>query len=157
VNKYGWVDTGSSFLPSEINSAFLWAQLESLDEIQAKRRLLWETYYEHLKPLAEKGCFKLPDMPGYATNNAHMFYVVCNNLEERTQLIAHLKGQGFGAVFHYLSLHTSPYYEKKHDGRELPNCEMFADCLVRLPMFYELSLEQVREIVKQIIRFYQNN
>lgn len=154
VNKYGWVDTGSSFLPAEINSAFLWAQLESLDEIQAKRRLLWETYYENLKPLAEKGYFKLPDMPDYATNNGHMFYLVCNSLEERTKLIAHLKEQGVGAVFHYLSLHTSPYYETKHDGRELQNCDKFADCLVRMPMFFELEVEQVAEICEKIAAFY---
>ena len=150
VNKYGWVDTGSSFLPAEINSAFLWAQLESLDEIQAKRKLLWDTYYENLKPLADRGCFKLPDMPDYATNNAHMFYIVCNSLEERTALIAKLKGDGIGAVFHYLSLHSSPYYQGKHDGRDLPNCDHFADCLVRLPMFYELEVEQVKEICQKI-------
>ena len=150
VNKYGWVDTGSSFLPAEINSAFLWAQLESLDEIQSKRKLLWDTYYEQLKPLADKGCFRLPDMPDYATNNAHMFYLVCNSLEERTALIASLKAEHIGAVFHYLSLHSSPYYLDKHDGRELPNCDHFADCLVRLPMFYELTVEHVKEITTMI-------
>ena len=156
VNKYGWVDTGSSFLPAEINSAFLWAQLESLDEIQAKRKLLWEEYYQNLKPLADKGLFKLPDMPDYATNNAHMFYLVCNSLEERTALIAKLKGDGVGAVFHYLSLHASPYYEKKHAGRDLPSCDHFADCLVRLPMFYELVVDQVESIVNLINGFYCN-
>ena len=150
VNKYGWVDTGSSFLPAEINSAFLWAQLESLDEIQAKRSQLWDKYYELLKPLADKGYFKLPDMPDYATNNAHMFYLVCNSLEERTALISKLKGEGMGAVFHYLSLHTSPYYENKHDGRDLRNCDRFADCLVRLPMYFELTLDDVQEICKLI-------
>lgn len=147
VNKYGWVDTGSSFLPAEINSAFLWAQLENLDEIQSKRRQLWEKYYETLKPLADKEFFQLPDMPDYATNNAHMFYLVCNSLEERTALISKLKGEGIGAVFHYQSLHASPYYEKRHDGRNLLNCDRFADCLVRMPMFYELTLEQVDYIV----------
>lgn len=150
VNKYGWVDIGSSFLPAEINSAFLWAQLESLNEIQTKRKLLWKKYYELLKPLADKGLFKLPDIPNYATNNAHMFYLVCNSLAERTALIAKLKGEGIGAVFHYLSLHSSPYYEDKHDGRDLPNCDKFADCLVRLPMFYELSEADVHDIAKII-------
>ena len=150
VNKYGWVDTGSSFLPAEINSAFLWAQLESLDEIQSKRKLLWNTYHEQLKPLADKGFFRLPDIPDYATNNAHMFYLVCNSLEERTALISQLKEQSIGAVFHYLSLHSSPYYLDKHDGRELPCCDHFADCLVRLPMFYELTVEQVKEICEVI-------
>lgn len=156
VNKYGWVDTGSSFLPAEINSAFLWAQLESLDEILSKRRQLWEKYYESLKPLADKEFFQLPDMPDYATNNAHMFYLVCNNLEERTTLISKLKAEGIGAVFHYLSLHTSPYYKKKHDGRNLLNCDRFADCLVRMPMFYELTLEQVDYIVDCIKKNYNS-
>jgi dTDP-4-amino-4,6-dideoxygalactose transaminase len=154
VNKYGWVDTGSSFLPAEINSAFLWAQLEHLDQIQAKRKNLWEIYYRMLKPLAEKGYFNLPDMPAYATNNAHMFYLVCNSFEERTKLIAYLKQQGVGAVFHYLSLHSSPYYQDKHDGRELPYCDHFADCLVRLPMYYELRTEDVEVIVKLITDCY---
>lgn len=157
VNKYGWVDTGSSFLPAEINSAFLWAQLESLDEIQAKRRLLWEEYYNNLKPLAEKGLFKLPDMPDYATNNAHMLYLVCKSLEERTSLIAKLKGEGIGAVFHYLSLHSSPYYENKHDGRDLPNCDKFADSLVRLPMYYEMKDEDVNMITDRIKTYYSNS
>lgn len=158
VNKYGWVDTGSSFLPSEINSAFLWAQLESLDEIQAKRKQLWNTYYEGLKPLAEKGYFSMPDMPHYATNNAHMFYLVCRNLDERTKLIAYLKEQGIGAVFHYLSLHLSDYYREHHVGEipNLPNCDRFADCLVRLPMFFELTVGQVDEICKAIIEYYAN-
>lgn len=156
VNKYGWVDTGSSFLPAEINTAFLWAQLESLEEIQTKRRQLWEKYYESLKPLADKGYFQLPDMPNYATNNAHMLYLVCNSLEERTALIAKLKGEGIGAVFHYLSLHASPYYEGKHDGRNLLNCDRFADCLVRMPMFYELTLEQVDYIVDCIKKNYNS-
>jgi len=152
VNKYGWVDTGSSFLPSEINTAFLWAQLESLDEIQAKRKSLWELYHDRLKDLAEKGLFTMPDMPDYATNNAHMFYLVCRNLDERTKLIAYLKEQGIGAVFHYLSLHLSDYYREHHVGNipNLPNCDRFADCLVRLPMYYELALEEVDEICCKI-------
>ena len=154
VNKYGWVDTGSSFLPAEINTAFLWAQLEYLGKIQTKRKLLWETYWEQLRPLADKGYFMLPVMPWYATNNAHMFYLVCNSLEERTKLIAFLKQQNICAVFHYLSLHSSPYYKEKHDGRELPNCDHFADCLVRLPMFFELELEQVQQICNNIKNFY---
>ena len=150
VNKYGWVDTGSSFLPSEINSAFLWAQLESLDEIQSKRKLLWETYYKNLKPLADIGIFSIPDIPAYATNNAHMFYLVCNSLNERTALITNLKNHGAGAVFHYLSLHSSPYYHDKHDGRDLPCCDKYADCLVRLPMYFELTTAQVEEICDAI-------
>ncbi len=150
VNKYGWVDTGSSFLPSEVIAAFLWAQVEHLDIIQDKRKQLWNTYYELLKPLADRGMFSLPDLPSYATNNAHMFYLVCNNLEGRTALIKKLKDNDILAVFHYLSLHSSPYYQNKHDGRDLPNCDKFADCLVRLPMYYDLTEDDVKLICEVI-------
>lgn len=168
VNKYGWVDMGSSFLPAEINAAFLWAQLENLDEIQNKRKLLWNTYYENLKPLAlstecvlgkgcpkdGKGAFTLPDIPDYATNNAHMFYLVCRNLEERTALIKYLKEHDIQAVFHYLSLHSSEFYKNKHDGRALPECDRYMDTLVRLPLFYDLEIEQVEQICETINDFY---
>ena len=135
-------------MPSEVVTAFLWVQLEELDNIQNRRKLLWNKYYELLKPLAEKGMFTLPDIPEYATNNAHMFYLVCNNLEERTVLIRKLKENGVLAVFHNLGIHSSEFYKGKHDGRYLPNCDRYADCLVRLPLFYELSEEDVEEIVK---------
>jgi len=154
VNKYGWVDTGSSFLPSEVIAAFLWAQLENLDDIQNRRKALWQQYYDGLKPLADKGLFKLPEVPDFATNNGHMFYLVCNSLEDRSKLIAHLKANDILAVFHYLSLHSSEYYALKHDGRELPNCDRFADCLVRLPLFYELKQEDVKSIIESIQQFY---
>lgn len=156
VNKYGWVDMGSSFLPAEINAAFLWAQLENLDEIQAKRKQLWQTYYDNLKPLANKGFFQVPDIPDYATNNAHIFYLIMPDLETRIMFINHLKGNGILAVFHYLSLHTSAYYIDKHDGRTLPNCDRYADTLVRLPMYYDLSHEDVNAICSLILKFYQN-
>ena len=155
VNKYGWVDTGSSFLPSEINSAFLWAQLEDLEKIQNRRKTIWNQYYEGLKGLASKGLFMLPDIPDYATNNGHMFYLVCRSLEERTQLIAYLKEKGIGAVFHYLSLHLSDYYRSVETNiPTLPNCDKYADRLVRLPMFYELQDEEVLYITKAIHSFY---
>jgi len=154
VNKYGWVDMGSSFLPAEINAAFLWAQLENLDDIQNKRKALWNRYWERLKPLADQGFFSLPDIPDYATNNAHMFYLVLPSLDARTAFIKYLKDSGVGAVFHYLSLHSSPYYADKHDGRALPNCDRYADCLVRLPLFFDLTLEQVNDICANIETFY---
>lgn len=155
VNKYGWVDMGSSFLPSEVNAAFLWAQLENIDAIQHKRKYIWETYQKRLKPLADKGCFSLPDIPDYATNNAHMFYLVLPSLEARTALIKYLKENGVGAVFHYLSLHSSEFYKSRHDGRELPECDRYADCLVRLPLFYDLTIEQVNTICDLIKTYYQ--
>ena len=154
VNKYGWVDMGSSFLPSEVNAAFLWAQLENIDDIQTKRKALWNTYLERLLPLAEQGKFTLPDIPDYATNNAHMFYLVLPDLEARTGLIKFLKENGVCAVFHYLSLHSSEYYKHKHDGRELPQCDRYADCLVRLPLFYDLGIDEVNHICDLISTYY---
>ena len=156
VNKYGWVDTGSSFLPAEINSAFLLAQLENLEIIQKRRCEIWSFYYEALKPLADIGCFKMPDMPDYATNNAHMFYMVCNSLNERSKLINYLKENGVLAVFHYLSLHESEYYRDKYkEIPSLPHCDHFADCLVRLPMFYELQNEEISTVIANIKEFYK--
>lgn len=150
VDKYGWVDVGSSFLPSEIVAAFLWAQLEHLEEIQNKRKSIWNQYWEGLQALQEKGVLKLPLVPDYATNNAHMFYVVCQNLEHRTALIDGLKKENIHAVFHYLSLHKSPFYHQKHDSRDLPITDFYSDTLVRLPMYYELEKEQVGKIVERI-------
>lgn len=154
VNKYGWCDMGSSFLPSEINAAFLWAQLENLEAIQGRRMALWRRYHDGLAALAREGRFATPDIPDYATCNAHMFYLVCRSLEERTGLIAHLKGHGISAPFHYLALHKSAYYAARHDGRPLPQCDRYADCLVRLPLFYELTEEQVDGIVNCIKAYY---
>jgi len=156
VNKYGWVDIGSSFLPSEVIAAFLWAQIEHLDEIQNKRKQHWNRYYNALKPLADKGYFSIPLIPEYATNNAHMFYLVCPSLTDRTMLINTLKQNDILAVFHYLSLHSSPYYHEKHDGRVLANCDMFADCLVRLPLFYELTDENLDKIIETIMSLYSS-
>ncbi len=139
VDKYGWVDVGSSFLPSDIISAYLFAQLENLDTIQARRKAIWQRYWDQLAPVLPEYGITLPMIPEYATNNAHMFYLVCRDLEQRTALIAALKAQGIHAVFHYLSLRDSPYFQEKHDGRPLPHSDRFANCLVRLPMYYELS------------------
>lgn len=155
VDKYGWVDMGSSFLPAETISAFLYAQLENLDDIQQQRQKIWDYYYEQLSPLAEAGYFKCPTVPDYSTNNAHLFYLVCNSLEERQALIKHLKSNGILAVFHYLSLHKSKFYHDKHDGRVLVNCDAFANTLVRLPLFYELTEDQMQMIVEQIRVFFK--
>ena len=153
VDKYSWVDTGSSFLPSEIISAFLWAQIENMKDIQDKRIKIWNRYYEGLssfEPVLIKKP-KLPLVPEYATNNAHMFYLVCDNVDDRTKFIQHLKDKGILSVFHYLSLHKSSYYEKYSTRKsELPNSDMFSDCLVRLPLFYELTDEQVEYIINTI-------
>ena len=155
VNKYGWVDTGSSFLPSETISAFLFAQLENLELIQNRRIYIWNKYKEGLEGLESLGLVKLPDLPEYSTNNAHMFYLVCRSLKERTALIKHLKNNGICAVFHYLSLHLSDYYKAHYNEvPDLPNCDRFADSLVRLPMFFELSNDEVETIITSIVKFY---
>ena len=149
VDKYGWVDVGSSFLPSEIVAAFLWAQLENLENIQNTRKAHWENYNLELNEWAKKHEISLPELPSYATNNAHMFYLVCKNLEQRTALIQHLKQNGIMAVFHYISLHKSPFYESKHDGRILPETDNFTDCLLRLPLFLELETDLVINCLKK--------
>ena len=156
VNKYGWVDMGSSFLPSEFNAAYLWAQLEQLDDIQGKRKHIWNRYFDGLNgKIGDK--VKLPYIPEYATNNAHMFYMLCPSLEYRTALMNYLKEHDIQTTFHYLPLHSSKYYEDKHDGRVLTNCEYYGDCLVRLPLFYELEDIEIDKIIKHIVRFCNNN
>lgn len=152
VNKYGWVDMGSSFLPSEFNAAYLWAQLEQLDDIQGKRKHIWNRYFEGLNGKIGNEV-KLPYIPEYATNNAHMFYLLCPSLEYRTALMKFLKENDVQTTFHYLPLHSSKYYEDKHDGRELPNCDRYGDTLVRLPLFYELTDWEIDKIVKLIVEF----
>lgn len=151
VDKYGWVDLGSSFLPSEIIAAFLWAQFENLEKIQNKRKEIWNAYYEGLKDWANSNNIQLPIIPDYATNNAHMFYIVCKNLEQRTALLKKLNDNDILAVFHYISLHSSPYYSDKHDGRQLYETDMFTDRLVRLPLFFELEVETV---IKTLINLF---
>lgn len=151
VDKYGWIDLGSSFLPSEITAAFLWAQLENLDDIQNKRKEHWRAYYEGLQAWAQNTSIELPHLPPYATNNAHAFYLVCESLEQRDNMIKHLKHNDVQAVFHYLSLHKSYFYHDKHCGRELPESDRYSDTLVRLPLYYEL--EGIDKIVDLIRKF----
>ncbi|MEZ4978865.1 MAG: dTDP-4-amino-4,6-dideoxygalactose transaminase [Chitinophagales bacterium] len=154
VDKYGWVDIGSSFLPSDIIAAFLFAQLENIDKIQAKRIEIWDAYYKGLESLGLEGKLGLQLMPTYATNNAHMFFLVLKNQEERDALISFLKARNIHSVFHYLSLHKSDFYQEKHDGRILANCDRYANNLLRLPFFYELSKEQIDNIVESIKSFF---
>ncbi len=150
VDKYGWVDIGSSFLPSEIVAAFLWAQLENLDKIQVKRKAIWNNYNSKLRDWAMKNNVKLPLVPEYATNNGHMFYLTCESIEQRTKIINALKTKNIHPVFHYISLHSSPYYSNKHDGRNLPETDRFTDCLLRLPLFFELNSDLVVEGILEL-------
>ena len=154
IDKYGWVDVGSSFLPSDMIAAFLYGQLQNLEQIQAKRVVLWHQYLKLLTPLVQEGMLRLAEIPDHATNNAHMFYVVCKDVDHRTGLIDALRQEGIHAVFHYLSLHKSPFYRNRHDGRELPNSDFYSDTLVRLPMYYELTSDQVDHICSVILRYH---
>ncbi|MCC7158062.1 MAG: dTDP-4-amino-4,6-dideoxygalactose transaminase [Ignavibacteria bacterium] len=154
VDKYNWVDAGSSFLPSDIIAAFLFAQLENLDKIQKQRILLWNAYQTRLKPLADKGYFSMPALPDYATNNGHMFYILCK-AQERQALIDHMKKADILPTFHYLSLHRSPFYKDRHDGRILKNTDRFSETLLRLPLYYELTESDVDFITGKIAEFYE--
>lgn len=145
VDKYGWVDVGSSFLPSEIIAAFLWAQLENIGRIQQVRKQHWAHYSDTIGNWAASVGIQLPVVPDFATNNAHMFYLICADETQRVRLIKHLRDREIHAVFHYLSLHKSPFYSAQHTGGELPQTDRYADSLLRLPLFYELDPAVVTE------------
>ena len=153
VSKYEWVDTGSSFLPSEINAAYLYAQIEHLSSIQEKRKNIWKTYFAELQNWADKNGIRLPLIPEYATNNAHMFYLICSSHQQRTLLIEHLKNNGILAVSHYLSLHSSPYYKGMYKGKELVNSDKYTERLLRLPLYYELSDTDTNYITDTLKKF----
>ena len=157
VDKYTWVDFGDSYLPSDINAAYLWPQLEAADVINNNRLATWNTYYEALYPLQESGRIQLPTIPDGCVHNAHMFYIKAANLEVRTALIDYLKERGVHSVFHYIPLHSAPagmkfgrfHGEDKYTTRE-------SERLLRLPMFYKLTLEQVDYICEQVKNFYES-
>lgn len=150
VDKYGWVDVGSSFLPSEILMAFLFAQLENLESIQQKRLNIWTKYYNGLSEWALINKIKLPLIPDFATNNSHMFYLVFDDIKKRTVAINRLRDQGILSVFHYLSLHKSKFYKNKHDGRQLKFSDHYSDCLLRLPLYCDLSDSEISRVINII-------
>ncbi len=152
VDKYTWVDIGSSYLPSDINAAFLFGQLEHLEAIQQGRKTAWQRYYDALQVLAPR--VSLPHIPGYATNNAHLFYFVTQSPAERDGLLSHLRKHDIWAIFHYTPLHLSPYFKEKHDGRALPMAEHYAGCLVRLPLFFTITVEQQQYVIDKILEYY---
>ncbi|WP_298764381.1 dTDP-4-amino-4,6-dideoxygalactose transaminase [uncultured Polaribacter sp.] len=151
VDKYGWVDIGSSFLPSDIIAAFLWAQLEHIEKIQKKRKLLWELYYQKLKVYCNKNNVKMPFIPKYSAKNGHLFYLVFKSKKQRDLIIKKMKNNNIDAVFHYLSLHKSEFYKDKYKGEQLYFSDYYSDNLLRLPLFYSLSENQLNRIVSIII------
>ncbi len=156
VDKYSWIDVGSSFLPSEMTAAFLWAQLEELDNIQKRRLAVWELYQKGLELLSREGKLRLPFIPEYASNNAHMFYIVAQSGEERDALMAFLKMEDIQAIFHYIPLHSSPFFEKKYTGRPLTRTREFSDCILRLPFYTGLSAADVKRVINCINKFYNS-
>jgi dTDP-4-amino-4,6-dideoxygalactose transaminase len=152
INKYGWVDTGSSFLPSEVIAAFLWAQLECLENIQKKRKQIWNHYFEKLSKAKLKN-FTLPNIPEHSTQNGHLFYLIAKDNSHRDGLIEFLKDHKIHAVFHYLSLHKSEFYNEKHNDRVLTHSDSFTNKLLRLPLFFELETNQVNHITDTIIKY----
>ncbi len=148
IDKYQWVDIGSSFLPSEIIAAFLYAQIEEIESIQERRKFIWETYQAKLLNWAKENDIMVPHIPEYATNNAHMYYLVCKNSSQRDKIIDHLGKNNILAVFHYLSLYKSPFYRSTYDGEILKKSDKYSDTLLRLPLFYDLSESELDKIIK---------
>lgn len=157
VNKYEWVDIGSSFLPSELIAAFLWAQLEDIEDIHKKRKEIWNYYHKELRGWANDQNIQQPNIPDYAKHNAHIYYLCCNSLSQRKRIIKRLRKNNIHAVSHYLSLHKSRYYSTKANGidKELPLSDKYTNCLLRLPLFYELSHNQQNQVINalQSIKF----
>lgn len=158
IDKYTWVNYGSSYLPSDMNAAYLWAQLESIEKIQENRKATWNAYYEGLSELATGGAgrIELPVIPEGCTNNAHMFYVKAANLEERTALIAHLKANDIMAVFHYVPLHSAPAGQKfgRFDGVDEYTTKE-SERLVRLPLYYDISADDRQRVIDAVKSFYK--
>ena len=156
IDKYTWVDAGSSYLPSELNAAYLWAQLEQAEKINEYRLERWNEYYGMLKGLQQKGCIELPYIPEGCEHNAHMFYIKAKDLDERTRLINYLKEQQIMAVFHYIPLHTAPAGVKfgRFHGEDRYTTKE-SERLVRLPMYYGLESSQVEKVCDVIKKFYK--
>lgn len=155
VDKYTWVDLGSSFVISEICSAFLCGQLEHMDMITERRRQLWQRYYEELLPLQEQGLLRLPTIPPHCQSNWHIFYILTADSETRNNMLEFLKQQGVHAVFHYVPLHTSPMGQRfGYQPGDLPVTETLANRLIRLPMFYELTEQEQQSVIQLVHRFF---
>ena len=155
IDKYTWVDVGDSYLPSELNAAYLWAQLQRADEINDNRLATWQTYYDALKPLAKKNLLELPKVPAECKHNGHMFYIKLKNLDERTKFIQHMRDNGVGCVFHYVPLHSAPAgkkYCRFHGEDKFTTRE--SERLVRLPMYYNLTKDDLSHVIDAVKKFF---
>ena len=156
VDKYTWIDFGDSYLPSDINAAYLWAQLEMADEINRDRLENWNRYDRLLKPLADRGLIQQPTVPEACAHNAHMYYIKCRDIEERTELIRYLKASDISAVFHYIPLHSSPAGMKfgRFSGDDEYTTKE-SERLLRLPMYYGLKESDVERVAETVMNFYR--
>ena len=155
VDKYTWVDFGDSYLPSELNAAYLWGQLEQADAINQNRLDTWHAYHNAFRPLAEKGLVELPTIPDGCIHNAHMYYLKLKNLEQRTEFIAYMKEHGVGCTFHYVPLHSAPAglkFGRFHGEDKFTTSE--SDRLVRLPMYYGLTETDRNKVIAKVLEFY---
>ena len=158
VDKYTWVDVGSSYVPSDILAGFLLAQLEAMDVITDRRRMICETYAQTLRPLADAGRLQLPYVPPECESNYHMFYALAKDIEERTSLIRHLREAGIQATFHYVPLHASPVGERLGlRSGALPVTERVASSLVRLPLYYDMTRQEALDVASEVLEFYRNS
>lgn len=155
VDKYTWVDFGDSYLPSDMNAAYLWAQLEMADAINENRLATWNAYHEAFRPLARKGLLELPTIPENCVHNAHMYYVKCRDLEERTRFIRFMKERGVQCTFHYIPLHSAPAGKKfgRFDGEDVYTTRE-SERLVRLPMYYDIDPQDRETVIDSVLRFY---
>lgn len=153
VDQYGWVDLGSSYYPSELNAAFLDAQLKELDRINSERINYWKNYHSAFEHLEKEGKLRRPNVPDYAKHNAHVYYIVTESKEQRDQMIEWLKGNEIGSAFHFQSLHQSPFFNEQYVGPELINADMFSQRLVRLPLYCGLEKHQ-DEVIDRVLEFY---
>jgi dTDP-4-amino-4,6-dideoxygalactose transaminase len=154
ANKYEWTALGSSFAPSELIAAYLLAQLEEIAKIQTQRLTIWNRYQSELQDIEKSEKIQLPKIPQHATSNGHIFYLICQSAAERQKLMAHSAERNIQLTFHYQALHQSPYFAKYHDGRALPHADRFSQCLVRLPVFYELTSPDQTRVIESVKSFY---
>lgn len=157
VDKYTWVDFGDSYLPSDMNAAYLWAQLELADEINEDRLATWNKYYEVLKPLQEAGRIALPTVPDECVHNAHMFYIKCRDLEDRTRFISHMKNKDIQCVFHYIPLHSAPAgikFGRFHGKEQYTTPE--SERLVRLPIYYHIEHQEAETVIHETLRYFNS-
>lgn len=157
VDKYTWVDFGDSYLPSDMNAAYLWAQLELADEINEDRLATWNKYYEVFKPLQEAGRIALPTVPDECVHNAHMFYIKCRDLEDRTRFISHMKNKDIQCVFHYIPLHSAPAgikFGRFHGKEQYTTPE--SERLVRLPIYYHIEHQEAETVIHETLRYFNS-